>query len=174
MVPVYWKRNTTDPKLALESSISAEPSDRAPAKGFEPLATQSPYITTVGPFYTRLVETSWVVGLRVQAHHCNTQGNLHGGMVGTLADIAIGRNIAAVLFEQGRLTGQVKNSPFATVNLSTDFVGTAVIGDWIEVHVDVQKAGRNLAFANAYIHNKEQKIARVSGIFRVFLEHNES
>jgi len=33
--------------------------------------------------------------------------------------------------------------------------------------VDIQKIGRTLAFANAYLHVNEARIARVSGVFAV-------
>ena len=52
-----------------------------------------------------------------------------------------------------------------TANISADFAGSAKIGDWIEVHVDVQKSGSRLAFANAYLIANDQRILRASGVY---------
>lgn len=140
--------------------------------GFEPLPTSSPFILTVGPFYHRRLADRVIVGLLVEEHNCNTGGNLHGGMFGALADIAIGNNIALALHTDAGGTAEnlPQDGPVArltTVSMSTDFVGTAKVGDWIEVHVDVQKAGRTLAFANAYLMSGDVRIGRVSAVFRV-------
>lgn len=147
--------------------------DPVPA-GFERLATSSPYVTTIGPLYLQRVANKVVVGLLVEEHNCNTGGSLHGGMFGALADIAIGNNIALALhIQSGGTTEDIpQDRPVArltTVSMSTDFVGTAKLGDWIEVHVDVQKAGRTLAFANAYLMSGDIRIGRVSAVFRVTL-----
>ena len=51
--------------------------------------------------------------------------------------------------------------------MSTDFAGTARIGDWIEAHVDVQRVGKQMAFANAYLVCDGQRIARISGVYKI-------
>jgi acyl-coenzyme A thioesterase PaaI-like protein len=58
-------------------------------------------------------------------------------------------------------------APIATVSLSVDFAGTARKGDWVEVHVDVQRVGGTLAYASAYLHLGDERIGRASGVFRI-------
>ena len=99
-----------------------------------------------------------VLGLRVEQKHCNMRGTLHGGIVATLADVALGYAIA---FSTKPPTGLV------TANLTLDFAGTARIGDWLEARVDVQKKGSRLAFANCYLSVAEQRIVRASAVFVV-------
>jgi len=106
-----------------------------------------------------------VLGLRVEAKHCNRRGTLHGGILATLADVALGYTIA---FSTQPPTGLI------TANLSLDFAGTAKIGDWLETRVDVQKKGGRLAFANCYISAGEQRIVRASAVFVVAGELKES
>ena len=144
--------------------------------GFTALNTNSPFNNLLGPYYCQLRDGGLVIGLRVEERHCNTGGKLHGGMVPALADIALGHNIGLALAagrEPGAETPQelargVPGAPIATVSMSTDYAGTATRGDWIEAHADVQKAGRSLAFANAYLMCGDERIARVSAVFRVF------
>lgn len=43
--------------------------------------------------------------------------------------------------------------------------GMAHPGDWVEAHVDVQRIGSRLAFANCYLMVGERRILRASGVF---------
>jgi acyl-coenzyme A thioesterase PaaI-like protein len=54
-----------------------------------------------------------------------------------------------------------------TVNLSSDFLAPARLGDWIEAHVTVQKRGARLAFASCHLTVADKCILRASGVFAV-------
>jgi|HubBroStandDraft_6_1064221.scaffolds.fasta_scaffold721482_1 acyl-coenzyme A thioesterase 13 len=124
--------------------------------GFEPLFRTSPFLDTLGPFSYRRTPPGSVIGLRVADKHVNARGSAHGGLLLTLADIALGYTAAATEDPPLRLT---------TVNISADFAGQARLGGWLEAHVDIQKIGRRLVFANAYLVVGSERIARVSAIF---------
>jgi acyl-coenzyme A thioesterase 13 len=126
--------------------------------GFGPLFRSSPVIDLIGPVYSKGEGAELALGLRVEQKHCNMRGALHGGIVATLADIALGYAIA---FSTRPPTGLV------TANLTLDFAGTAKIGDWLEARVDVQKKGSRLAFANCYLSVGEARIVRASAVFVV-------
>jgi acyl-coenzyme A thioesterase 13 len=135
-----------------------------PAPGFQPLFRSSPVIDLIGPVYSRGEGRDLALGLRAESKHCNMRGGVHGGILATLADVALGY---AMAFSTTPPTGLV------TVNLTLDFAGTARVGDWIEARVDVQKQGGRLAFANCYITVGEQRIVRASGVFLVAGELKE-
>lgn len=130
------------------------PSD-VPA-GFEPLFRSSPFLDLVGPFFCKRQDESFVVGARVRDVHANARGSAHGGLLLTLADIALGYGTAFSHDPPAALT---------TINISADFAGSARVGEWVEAHVDIQRLGDRVAFANAYLIANRQRIARVSGIF---------
>lgn len=143
---------------------------------FQKLEVVSPFVETNGPLYGKLIDGGAVFGMRVEKQHCNRGNKLHGGMVCTIADIAIGHNIAAALGNDLEAQPTSSNDeaasgppavPMTTVSMSTDFTGSAQLGDWVEVHVDVHRVGGSLAFANAYLSCNEQRIARVSAIFKL-------
>jgi acyl-coenzyme A thioesterase 13 len=150
-------------------------------QGFKQLETVSPFIRTNGPFYSKTEQQREVFGLLVAQQHCNRGNKLHGGMVCTIADIAIGHNIALSIWservrvkeeehEQKPATPPASGppgAPMATVSMSTDFSGSANLGDWVEVQVDVHRVGGSLAFANAYLVCQDQRIARVSAVFKL-------
>ena len=128
--------------------------------GFGPLPRLSPYIAAMGPFYVKSVGDIRTLGLVVLEKHINTRGFVHGGFLCSMADIAIGYQIA---------WGSTPPLPLVTANLSVDFAGNARLGDWLECRVDVQKVGGRLAFANAYICRGDgegaERIVRASAIF---------
>jgi uncharacterized protein (TIGR00369 family) len=127
-------------------------------QGFRPLFRTSPVLELIGPLFCRGEGADLVVGLRVEAKHCNARGTVHGGILATLADVALGYTMAFSSNPPANLV---------TANLSLDFAGTAKIGDWLDAHVDVQKQGNRLSFANCYITSGEQRIVRASAVFLV-------
>jgi acyl-coenzyme A thioesterase 13 len=125
-------------------------------QSFRPLFRTSPVLDLIGPLFCRGEGIDLIIGLRVEAKHCNARGMVHGGILATLADVALGYTMA---FSSTPPAGLV------TANLSLDFAGTARIGDWLETHVDIQKKGRRLSFANCYITANDQRIVRASAVF---------
>jgi uncharacterized protein (TIGR00369 family) len=126
--------------------------------GFEPIFRSSPFLDLLGPIYNKKTESELIIGLKAESKHCNARGLVHGGVFSSLADIALGYNAAF----QGE-----EPVPMVTASLSIDFAGSAKLGDWIEVSVDVQKVGRNMAFANSYFFVDKKRIARASAVFNI-------
>ncbi len=125
-------------------------------EGFRPIQRGGPFLTALGPLYVNTSGETPVIGLRVEEKHLNTRGIAHGGMLVTLADSALGIALAMSRTPPG---------PMVTVNLSTDFADAARADDWIEAHVDIQKVGARLAFANCYLVVGTRRILRASGVF---------
>jgi acyl-coenzyme A thioesterase 13 len=127
-------------------------------QGFAPLFRSSPFLDAIGPLYGKGEGPDLIVGLRIVEKHTNARGLAHGGIFATLADIALGYCLAFYTDPPQALV---------TTNLTLDFAGSARIGDWVEVKVDIQKSGSRLAFANAYIFVADQRIVRASAVFLV-------
>ena len=124
--------------------------------GFRPLPSASPFNELVGPLHEKRGEGSISLGLRVEKKHSNSRGICHGGVLATLADLALGYGMMA---RTGSRAG------FVTAQLSIDYAGAAEIGDWIHSEVEVQRVGSRLAFANGYLCVGANRILRMSGIF---------
>jgi acyl-coenzyme A thioesterase 13 len=128
-----------------------------PPPGFEPLFRTSPFLEAAGPFfYRKETDGSFVAGLRVLPKHANARGSAHGGPLMTLLDVALGYRAAL---------GENPPANLTTANLTADFIGAAKIGDWVEAHVDVQKVGARLAFANAFLIVNGERVVRGSAVF---------
>jgi uncharacterized protein (TIGR00369 family) len=133
------------------------PDEPNPPAGFEPLFRTSPFLETTGPyFYRRNRDGTFVIGLRVLPRHANGRGGAHGGLLMTLLDIALGYASAFTQDPPAKLT---------TASLTTDFAGAPKVGDWVEAHVDVQKVGGRLAFANAFLVVDGERVVRGSAVF---------
>lgn len=125
--------------------------------GFKRLQLPSPYMTLVGPLYMRRGDGGpAVLAVRVASQHLNIQGVVHGGMLTTLADSALGINISLA---RGRRGGQV------TVSMTADFLSGAREGDWLEAHVVVTRLGQRLAYANCDLKVGERHVLRSSAVF---------
>ena len=128
------------------------------AKGFEPIFRSSPFLDLLGPIYNKKSEQGLIVGFRAEEKHCNARETVHGGVFSSLADIALGYNAAFSGDDPVRIV---------TASLTIDYVGSAKLGEWIEIETDVQRVGRKMAFANCYFIVNSKRIARASGVFSV-------
>lgn len=130
-----------------------------PKPGFGPLPRSSPFLERVGPLYSRREPTGLLVlGLRLRDYHCNAGGTAHGGLLGTLVDVALGYATAF---------SREPPVPMTTVSLRLDFTGVVHLGDWVEVHTRVHKVGRRLAFADARMLVEDATVACASAVFQI-------
>jgi uncharacterized protein (TIGR00369 family) len=127
--------------------------------GFEPFTGAGPFFSVLGPLYRRRTEDGRsVLGLHVRAQHANHIGVAHGGMLSTLADGALGINLSRHPRYQ---------RPLVTVNLSSDFLSSAQVGEWLEAQVEFRRLGGRLAFADCLISAGERLVLRATGVFAV-------
>jgi acyl-coenzyme A thioesterase 13 len=126
--------------------------------GFGPLFRTSPLLDTLGPFYGKGTGADLVIGLRAAEKHTNSRGTVHGGVLATIGDIALGYTMAFSADPPRRAM---------TASFTIDYIGSAKTGDWIEARVDKYKIGKTLAFANAYLTVNDTQVARVSAVFAV-------
>jgi uncharacterized protein (TIGR00369 family) len=125
-------------------------------EGFRRIERLSPFNALVGPLYERRDRDTVSIGLALEEKHTNSRGICHGGVLATLADLALGY---AMLAKSGDKGG------FVTAHLAVDYAGAARAGDWVESRVEIQRVGTRLAFANCYLLVDEKPIVRASAIF---------
>lgn len=129
-----------------------------PPVGFAAHTRKSPLTAPWEPIYARETEGALVLGLFLRAAHTNSRGFAHGGLIGALADNAMGLSC-------GRRLGG--GSRLVTVSLSVDFLGRAQIGQWLEFDTVFVKPGGTLCFAQAFVTADGQPCARADAVFRV-------
>lgn len=137
---------TTDPSLAIIP------------EGFEPHFRKSPLTDPWEPLYSRRTDRAVTVGVRLASAHTNSRGLVHGGLIATLADNAMGYSCAQAMGW---------TSSLVTISLAVDFVDSAEIGQWLAVEPEVIRTGSTICFAQSLIKADGVVIARASGTFRV-------
>ena len=127
-------------------------------EGFQPHFRKSPFTDPWEPLYSKKTETAVIIGLRLAKPHTNSRGLIHGGLIASLADNAMGYSCALVMGW---------TSSLVTISLAVDYVGSAEIGQWLAVESDVIKTGSTICFAQSLIQADDIVIARANGTFRV-------
>ena len=131
------------------------------SKGFRQIESISPFMDLIGPLYERRDATGITVGFQVSEKHGNRRGRVHGGMICTLADFAMGYTASRISNPPRRLV---------TTTLSVDFAGNALPGDWVEARVDLYRPGKRIAFVECFIWrtgNSPDRIAHASATFLI-------
>jgi uncharacterized protein (TIGR00369 family) len=127
-------------------------------EGFARHFRSSPLTDPWEPIYSQRTADAVIIGLKLDKPHTNSRGLIHGGLIATLADNAMGLSCGVKLGDGSRLV---------TVGLAVDFVGTAQIGQWLAVESEVIKTGGTLCFAQCRLTADGVVIARANATFRV-------
>ncbi|MDX6678297.1 MAG: hypothetical protein QOE31_2349 [Solirubrobacteraceae bacterium] len=131
-----------------------------PPAGFSAIDALGPFAAHVGPFYIRDgAEHGPVLGLRAVDEHANSAGAIHGGLLATLCDLALGYAVRAQADDD--------IAAAVTVSLTTDFLAAAEPGAWLEARAKVEKLGGRLAFADCSVTADEREVVRARAVFSV-------
>lgn len=96
------------------------------------------------------------VGFRVEEKHCNKLGSCHGGMLGTVLDIALGY--------AGNFANRETGTP--TISLSIDYLRAVGVGDWIESRCRLVETTRRMVFVDGLLVSRHGTVARGNAIYR--------
>ncbi|MDO8615229.1 MAG: PaaI family thioesterase [Dehalococcoidia bacterium] len=121
---------------------------------------QSPFVELIGGRLEVWEEGLVRLSLTVEERHTNPHGVMHGGVLTTLMDEALGGVIASV---RGMET--MWEAPHATVDMNVSFLSNARAGDEIAVEGRVLKIGRSVAFGEAEAHRKRDGALIAKGRF---------
>ncbi|XP_018332824.1 acyl-coenzyme A thioesterase 13-like [Agrilus planipennis] len=100
--------------------------------------------------------------LKLEEEHTNSLGGLHGGFSSTLVD---------VISSYGLISHEkCDNRPLSvSVDLHVTFLKPAKLGDEILIDTKTNRVGKNLAFCEVEILNKETKELLVKGTHTKFI-----
>jgi uncharacterized protein (TIGR00369 family) len=135
----------------------------APPAGFTRHYRQSPVTNPWEPLYSRKDGGAVSIGFRAAEAHANGRGFVHGGLISALADIAMGHSCVETL----RNADGDEAAGLVTVSLAVDFLGSAMLGQWVEVTPKVNRAGGRLCFAEALVTADGAPCAKAHATFSV-------
>lgn len=129
-----------------------------PPHGFEPHFRKSGITDPWEPLYSRKTDTGIEIGFLAGPQHCNSRGFVHGGLVSTLVDNALGLSCAIT---------QDPPLSLVTVTLNVNFLSSSRQGDWVMVVPEHRKVGKRLSFASGHVLAGDAVCALVSASFSV-------
>lgn len=113
-----------------------------------------------GPIWQREDGDGLRFGFLVAPKHLNRGGNLHGGMLMTLADQSM-----AITSRQA--TGVKRH---ATIELNMQFVGVVRLNEFVESQCEVVRATRSVVFMQSRMLVGTRVVATASGIWKILEE----
>ena len=126
--------------------------------GFAPHYRRSAVTDAWEPLYSRKAGGLVAIGFHAMSAHANSRGFVHGGLISALADNAMGLSCGETL------GGGVS---LVTVTLALEFLGSARLGQWVEVAPRVNRAGSSLCFADALVTADGELCATAHATFKV-------
>jgi uncharacterized protein (TIGR00369 family) len=134
--------------------------DQTPG-GFEPWTRGGSSVTAPWePIYSREGSMCMVVGTFIRSSLCNSRGLLHGGVLATLCDVAMGCTLGAVLRAR-----DVDVAALLTTHLSVDYIDKAERG-WLNIKPNIIQAGRSSGIVEALATVDGRAIAHAKASFR--------
>lgn len=104
---------------------------------------RSPFSAFLGAEMEELREGYARLSLVLEERHTNPNGVMHGGVITTMMDSALGAALGALRGPKAR------RNPHATVEMNASFLAGARPGDRIVVEGRVLRTGRTIAFGEA-------------------------
>jgi acyl-coenzyme A thioesterase PaaI-like protein len=128
--------------------------------GWQPLAT-SGFTEDVGPFWIRGVAATREVGFIAEPRHSNRHiGTVHGGVLMSFADVALGIGAIDALENQTHCV---------TVQLQLQFVSTGKIGEFLVCRPELIRRASQLVFMRGLIVAGERIVANADGIWKLLM-----
>jgi uncharacterized protein (TIGR00369 family) len=132
----------------------------AEAAAFDPARAGWKIVKPIG--FGELVGPIWRngdarFGFVVEAKHLNFNNVVHGGMLTTLADQAMGMTAF-------RATG---NKPHATIELNIQFVGAVRLHEFVEAHCEIVRLTRAVIFMQCKLAVGTRVVANATGIWKI-------
>ncbi len=115
---------------------------------------RSPFSAHIGVELEELREGYARLSLVLQPHHTNPNGVMHGGVITTMMDSALGASLSALRGEEA------SRNPHATVDMNASFLSGARPGDRIVVEGRVIRMGKTIAFGEAEARRGDELIVK--------------
>ena len=120
--------------------------------------------THVGPFYQPPEGGETLCGFLADERHGNKRGVVHGGMLATAFDVALGN-------ASWESVGQ---RPCATIQLNIHFIGALQLGEFAQVQADITRSTRSLVFLRGTMRVDDRIIATADGVWKILQWRGEA
>lgn len=119
--------------------------------GYEPFSP-SAFGELVGPLYAGRRDSGPTIAVQIGSEHGNRIGRAHGGLMMTVADIALTRAALEQLPPRTRV---------ATADLHIAFLESVSEGEWLEAIPSIDRVGRSLIHGSCVLEASAKTVAKV-------------
>lgn len=126
------------------------------ADGWQEIEAGNGFLALIGPLWQKLEDERYCLGFLVAGKHLNRNGMVHGGMLSSLADSAMG--LAARQHELSRRQ--------ATIQLGIHYIAAARPDEFVVARCTVRRATRSIIFVDAEIFSGTRLVATTEGIWK--------
>ena len=116
-----------------------------------------PFEIHLGPVYETGEKGARRFFLRIDERHVNMRGVIHGGMLMTFADLALGQAV----------WDATDHAPSVTINMQSQFLKPARVGDTVEVLPELVRETRSLVFMRGDFKVNGETIFSASSIWKL-------
>ncbi len=143
-------------KSAIDCGMAMAMTDNP--EGFEPARFSLDFLDRAGPHYLKADGERIIVGMRVDQSHVNYIGIAHGGVLTTLADVALSIQLHR---------SETPPLNVATVSMNTNFLSGAKLDDWLEAKAAIDRKGGRTAYASGSIRSGDRMVMTMSGVLAI-------
>ena len=129
--------------------------------GYTQTTLIDPFEIYLGPVFETGEKGARRFALTVDERHVNGRGVVHGGMFMTFADLASGQ----------AAWDATDNAAVVTLNMQSQFLKTARVGDVIEVTPQVTRRTRSLLFLRADFEVAGEVVFTASSVWKILGQH---
>lgn len=131
-------------------------------EGWERVPTQA-FGTHVGPFFAPPGGDRLLCGFLADGRHGNKRSVVHGGMLATAFDVALGN----------ASWDAANQRPSATVQLAVQYVGALQLGEFAIVRAEIVRATRSLVFVRGVMTAGDRIVATADGVWKILAWRGE-
>jgi len=113
------------------------------------------FAAAIGPLFIRQSDSGPHFAFRAESKHTNARGVVHGGMLMSFADQALGLTIQRAL----------NTVHLATASLNCDLVASARPGDLIEGEATITRITKRLVFIKGTVTCRDAVLMNASGLW---------
>ena len=113
------------------------------------------FAAAIGPLFIRHTDNGPRFAFRAEPRHTNARGVVHGGMMASFADQALGLTIQRAL----------NTIDLATASLTCDFVASARTGDLVEAEATIARITKRLVFIKGTVTCGDAVLLNASGLW---------